>query len=165
MASDVRSTHRQSISFVSGSELVSPILFLDFDGVLHPAGAHSAKFSRLDLLSVVLREPGMVDVRIVVSSTWREIHSLKALRAFFPADLQPRIIGSTPVLDEHDTNFHRSEEIEAWLEEHPEVQRWAALDDDIQGFAARLKHRAVFTDGATGLTASSIAALRALFGG
>ena len=137
-------------------------LFLDFDGVLHPAGPGADKFCRLPLLVALLRESALADVRIVVSSTWREIHSLKVLRAFFPADLQPRIIGSTPVLDEHDTNFHRSEEIEAWLEEHPEVQCWAALDDDIQGFAARLKHRAVFTDSSTGLTEEIIPKLRAL---
>ena len=138
------------------------ILFLDFDGVLHPTGAPAVKFSSLPLLAALLHEPALADVRIVVSSTWREIHSLKGLRAFFPASLQPRIIGSTPVLDEHDTQFHRSEEIEAWLEEHPDVQHWAALDDDVQGFAPRLKNRALFTDGALGLTEAALPALRAL---
>ena len=141
---------------------MNPFLFLDFDGVLHPAGLGADKLCRLGLLAALLREPALANVRIVISSTWREIHSLKALRAFFPADLQSRVIGSTPVLDEHDTNFQRSEEIEAWLEEHPEVQHWAALDDDVQGFASRLKHRAVFTDSGTGLTDELVPKLRVL---
>ena len=138
------------------------ILFLDFDGVLHPAGPGSAKFSRLGLLADLLRDPAFADVQIVVSSTWREIHSLARLRGFFPPDLQPRVIGSTPVLDEYDSDYPRAEEIEAWLEEQSPAPAWAALDDDMQGISTRLKNRVVFTDSSIGLTAETLTMLRVL---
>lgn len=38
------------------------ILFLDFDGVLHPVGTGSLKFSQLGLLADFLREPAHADV-------------------------------------------------------------------------------------------------------
>ena len=141
------------------------ILFLDFDGVLHPAGAGSVKFSQLGLLADFLREPEQADIRIVVSSTWRQIHSLNRLRGLFPADLQARIVGCTPVLDEYDTDFERGEEIEAWLEERPRGAAWVALDDDAGGFPARLKPHVVFTDGHMGLTTEDVASLRSRLAG
>ena len=138
------------------------VLFLDFDGVLHPSGGSDANFSRLPLLATLLRESDLADVQVVVSSTWREVHSLQSLRSFFPADLQPRVIGHTPVLDEHDTQFHRSEEIEAWLAAHHEVQLWAALDDDLEGFSPRFRGRTVFTEGSEGVNGGVLLKLRAM---
>src|SRR5687768_16516543 len=102
---------------------MSRILFVDFDGVLHPAGAGAPKFSRLWLLADFLREPSHLDIEVVISSTLREVHSLAELRAFFPADLRERIVATTPVLDEFDTSYQRSEEIEAWLENR-NVSAW-----------------------------------------
>jgi len=50
------------------------VLFLDFDGVLHPQGGGAAgpRFSQLPLLEAWLREPDHARVGIVISSTWRE---------------------------------------------------------------------------------------------
>jgi len=54
------------------------IIFLDFDGVLHPDGV--GLFSRLPLLESFLSR--MPEAEIVVSSTWREDHTLDELRQF-----------------------------------------------------------------------------------
>jgi hypothetical protein len=144
---------------------VSAILFLDFDGVLHPVGGGVKQFSQLPLLEALLREPGFEGVRVVVSSTWREVHPLKRLQQFFPADLRERVIGVTPVLDEYDSEHERYEEIRAWLDGHPEFARWAALDDDIEGFPAHHRKRAMFTDPETGLKAGDLDGLRLLLRG
>ena len=63
----------------------SPILFLDFDGVLHPASAYAtAPFSRATLLDEALAG---VEVQLVVSSSWRFHHSLEAIRSRLPRGL------------------------------------------------------------------------------
>lgn len=138
------------------------ILFLDFDGVLHPAGAGSEKMVRRPLLEGFLRDPACAHVAVVISSTWREALSIDKLRHLFPADLQPRIIGCTPVLEDTDSDFPRYREIRAWLNRHPLVKRWAALDDSADQFPAPSHANAVFTDPEVGLTDASIAALRKL---
>ena len=138
---------------------MSRILFVDFDGVLHATGAGAANFSKLGLLADFLREPSHLDIQVVISSTWREVQSLAKLRAHFPPDLRERIVGSTPVLDEFDTNYQRSEEIEAWLEEQP-ADTWLALDDDHEGFPARNRANLVAVDPLTGLTPEIIGQLR-----
>ena len=58
------------------------ILFLDFDGVTHPEPYdQDAAFQQLPFIEAVVRD--MVGVEIVVSSSWRESHSLEELREFF----------------------------------------------------------------------------------
>lgn len=138
------------------------ILFLDFDGVLHPTGPRSTKFSQLDVLVGFLRETEFLDLRIVVSSTWRQLYGVERLRRFFPLDIAARIVGVTPVLDEYDSDNERGEEIRAWLEQEAPAAIWAALDDDPEGFSPRLKSRVVLTDGAVGVNQEAIAQLRAL---
>ncbi len=51
----------------------SSIVFLDFDSVPHPAGGVPAyqPLSRLPLLESLPREPGMEQIDVVISSTWR----------------------------------------------------------------------------------------------
>jgi hypothetical protein len=144
---------------------VSAILFLDFDGVLHPVGGGVKQFTQLPLLEALLRDPAFAGVSIVVSSTWRELHSLKRLQQFFNDDLRARVIGVTPVLDEYDSEHERYEEIRAWLDEHAGVTVWAALDDDIEGFPAHHRKRAVFTDPESGLKAGDLERLRLLLQG
>jgi hypothetical protein len=140
------------------------ILFLDFDGVLHPKGAGGAAehFSRRPLLEALLLEAACADVRVVITSTWREAYSLAKLRQFFCAELQPRIIDRTPVLEDLDADHLRYREIRAWLNRHPEVKRWWALDDDRQGFPEAQLARIVLTDPDQALSAANIASLRAL---
>jgi len=138
------------------------VLFLDFDGVLHPAGAGSQKMVRKALLEDFLRDPACAHVSVVISSTWREALSIEKLRRLFAADLQARIIGCTPVLEDTESDFPRFREIRAWLNRNPQVKRWAALDDSVDQFPGHAHANAVFTDPGVGLTDASIAALRKL---
>lgn len=75
----------------------SRILFLDFDGVLHPASRELdprlGHFCWLPYLERVL-EPHP-DVRVVVHSTWRYDHRDDELRALL-GSLAPRYAGSAP---------------------------------------------------------------------
>jgi hypothetical protein len=139
-------------------------LFLDFDGVLHPAGARRnvGDLAQLPLLEAMLREPAHRHVGIVISSTWREAHSLPKLRALFSEDMRARILGVTPVPEDYDSDHARYEEIKAWLDQHPTCTRWVALDDDVEGFPGHRRKTIVLTDPATGLTEANLAALRAL---
>ena len=143
------------------------VLFLDFDGVLHPVGGASAgtRLSQLPLLAAALREPALQHVQIVIASTWRQAHSIERLRRLFPADIAARIIGGTPVLDEYDSEHERYEEIRAWLDEQSEGWQWVALDDDREGFPDRVHKNVVFPDPAIGVTEVDLARIRGLLGG
>lgn len=137
------------------------IIFLDFDGVLHPKGAGGPKFTRLALFESLLREPAVVDVAIVISSTWRQAYSLQALRKFFAPDTAVRIVGCTPSLREYRTGCERGEEVEAWLSKHS-ASLWVALDDDADSFATKLHSRLVLCDGSVGLTEADVAKVRGM---
>lgn len=104
------------------------ILFLDFDGVLHPDGV--GLFSKLALFEAYLLR--MPDVEVVISSTWREDHDLDALRCFFSANVRDKIIGVTPSLDDGFDGGGRQREVHAYLDAaglSTENASWVALDD------------------------------------
>ena len=107
------------------------ILFLDFDGVTHPEPyAPEAAFTQLPLIESVVRE--RVHVAIVVSSSWRESHSLDELRDFFAPDIQPRVVGVTPDMWDQALApaYVRERECLAWLAANrPAGTRWLAIDD------------------------------------
>ena len=104
----------------------------------------------------------MISMRVVITSTWREAHSLSALRQYFSEALRSRIVDCTPQLEETDVDHLRYREIRAWLNQHPEVTRWAALDDDREGFPESQRRRVVLTDSSTGLSPSDLEVVRAL---
>ncbi|KWT97705.1 MULTISPECIES: HAD domain-containing protein [unclassified Variovorax] len=112
------------------------ILFLDFDGVLHPEGEghlpnDGTDFCFLPRLEALLRE--FPHVRIVISSMWRERLSLDELREFFSPDIGPRIIGATPLPKRDNAGYvhaRREGEICEWLAANGGVEQpWVALDD------------------------------------
>lgn len=137
------------------------VLFLDFDGVLHPKGAGHTHFTRLPILEALLRETDLTNVQLVVSSTWRQAYSLTRLRAFFAPDIAERIIGTTASLSDYRSEHERGEEIEAWLSKNGNPA-WVALDDDLEGFSPRMRAKLVLVDGAVGLQAEDAMRLRAL---
>jgi hypothetical protein len=76
------------------------ILFLDFDGVLHPYSpwphddaVRSQYFIHLPRLESVLRD--FAKVQVVIASDWRLYHPLEKLRTFFSEDIRPRVSGTT----------------------------------------------------------------------
>lgn len=142
----------------------SVVLFLDFDGVLHPRGGAMAgeRFSKKAMFEGLLREPALLHIVIVISSTWREAYSLKNLISIFSEDIQPRIIDATPILNDMDSAFQRYREIKGWLSRHPEVNRWVALDDAAGDFPQNKGLNGVFTDPDVGLEKRDIDSLRSL---
>ncbi|RZI44409.1 hypothetical protein EGT07_03035 [Herbaspirillum sp. HC18] len=104
------------------------ILFLDFDGVLHPFDHPAGVFVLLPDFERVMRD--FRDVDIVISSAWRELHPLPALKSLFSPDIRRRIIGATPVFNGMDHPYIREAEILAWLRETGrENEAWLAIDD------------------------------------
>ena len=144
------------------------ILFLDFDGVLHPLPDPQQPgqelFTRLELLEQVLRE--LPEVEVVISSSWREAHPLEELRTYFSRDLQHRIVDVTPVriadseapAEVHE--FVRHCECLAWLRRARRTHtRWLAIDDVASLWAPGCANL-LLIDGSTGLTAESVQLLR-----
>ncbi len=116
------------------------ILFLDFDGVLHPiANIGRDKFMHVPRLESVLRD--FPDVQVVISSMWRS-DGIDACRSHFSDDIAKRIIGGTPWTDTlayaPDSEFIlgvvRHTEIMMWIEQNAYIGPWVALDDSWREF-------------------------------
>jgi hypothetical protein len=114
------------------------ILFLDIDGVLHAQGRKpdgsriTPHFSCKPRFEEWAR--GYPQLQLVISSTWRQIYPLPALRGKFSPDIAARVIDVTPrFVDEKP--YMRQREILAWLAKHrtPETP-WLALDDTVSEF-------------------------------
>ena len=148
------------------------IVFLDFDGVLHPDRSNMApKFCRMPLLEAWLRERPVVEV--VISSSWREVHPFEELVSFFSEDLQTRVVGCTPRLQRSSDGgrfvgwaqtsepfglpvFARELECRRWMHSSWEPCRnWAALDDMPELFEPTCAELVV-CDPALGLTQAQL---------
>lgn len=120
------------------------IIFLDFDGVLHPESAVSTRvsFEHLPRLWRILR--AVPEVEVVFATSWRNSHSFDELVAIVTngggEDLVHRFIGVNPVVDkasrEQGALGHRREECLLWIEANrsrfPIWKKdvpWLALDD------------------------------------
>ena len=111
------------------------IIFLDFDGVLHPFPTRSSDglFSALPIFWKLLDM--LPEVSVVITSTWREHHDLSALTDLITANggerHRDRIVGVTPVIGSPDVIFQgeRQDEIEAWITKNAPGSRYVILDD------------------------------------
>lgn len=136
------------------SGLSARIIFLDIDGVLnstrtciatggYPGEELEAKdLTRFDWIAIGLlrRLCESSGIQIVLSSSWRIIVDIKKLGDA----LGLPIIDKTPVLASS-----RGNEIARWLNEHPEVEQWAIIDDDSDMLDSQ-RSRFVRTDGHEG---------------
>lgn len=115
------------------------ILFLDFDGVLHPHMRREPDFCRLPLLWQILR--ACPNVSVVFSTSWREIYQHDEMVKFVTRDggedLVHRFIGKTPRTPRARSTYVagpqpvRHNECERWLIENDQQHRaWLALDDE-----------------------------------
>lgn len=111
------------------------VLFVDFDGVLHPTLV--ANKPRADEPVVVTTLFGWLpvlirwlsahdDVVVVVHSTWRYTHDLDELRGVL-GELGARVVGVTP-------RGPRFDSILWWLDLNPGVESYRILDDDPSEF-------------------------------
>ncbi len=111
------------------ARMASKLLFLDFDGVLHPISAGEDRhFCRTSLLAATLAGFEGI-VQVVISSDRRGYYTLDELKAMLPAGLATYVVGVTPL---HPGN--RLEEIRAFVAMHAPDSDWRALDDDFLSF-------------------------------
>lgn len=112
------------------------ILFLDFDGVLHPQydgepTPVSEVFCHLPRFESVMRD--FPCVNIVISSTWRSQFTLEELRSRFSPDIAACIIDVTPLSEHIDGKYlpaQREDEILKWMATSRRSDTpWIALDD------------------------------------
>lgn len=142
------------------------LLFLDFDGVLHPQPCRQDElFERLPLLEEWLREH--LQVEVVISSSWRHQVPWQAILERFSPDIRGRVIGHTPPFSEVGPAlvpagiliFQREAEIFAWRQVRGRLaDPWIALDDFPWWFSHRCANL-LTTDPATGLTAAGMVEL------
>ncbi|WP_285354394.1 HAD domain-containing protein [Pseudomonas sp. lyk4-R2A-10] len=130
------------------------ILFLDFDGVLHPDAVYlgrqgptlksdGALFMWAPILAEILSD--FSEVSLVLSTSWVRLLGYKRARSYLPPELQERVIGAT---------WHSSMD-KGWVDEiqwegktrydqicryaaRSKLQHWTALDDDALGWAESL---------------------------
>jgi len=149
------------------------ILFLDFDGVLHPETMLTTRveFEHRPLLWQILRS--VPEVEVVFSTSWRTSHSLDELILLATKgggeDLAHRFVGKNPVINkemrEQGDYAHRRDECIQWIEENrarfPYWIRdipWVALDDIAYWYGLPCFNLHM-TDYRTGLTATDVAAI------
>lgn len=130
-----------------------PVLFLDFDGVLHPTLCLEAEhFCRRPLFEEVMRR--FPAVRIVISSSWRHHFDLERLRPCFSGDIAERIDDTTPLWVPGGP-ANRFQEILAFVcSRGLDEAGWLALDDSAFEFP-RSCANLVLCDGRFGLADDS----------
>lgn len=114
---------------------VPVILFLDFDGVLHPDPCREAcrLFEHAPRLAELLED--FPEVCVVLSTSWRNGRSIDDLAGSLVAPLRARVIGVTPTFGEFAASprlvpYRRQAECLQWLTEQGQEDRpWLALDD------------------------------------
>jgi hypothetical protein len=107
------------------------LIFLDFDGVLHPVTADTDKFFCQAGLLIEAIGGFEQKVQIVISSGYRNLHPLAEIKASLPKPLGDLIVGVTPVCSGRHQRFR---EIAAYLKQYAPKVEWRALDDDALGF-------------------------------
>ncbi|MFN9476517.1 HAD domain-containing protein [Acidovorax sp.] len=141
------------------------LLFLDFDGILHPEFCHASRhFECEPSLAFAI---SALDVEIVVTSTWRHNLELKEIMGRLSDPVSSKIVGMTPRYSQladvpHKLAlYEREAECSAWLSANrPAYTRWVAVDDRpwlFRPFCPNL----FLVDGKRGLDEQSSQSLRA----
>ncbi len=109
---------------------ITPLLFLDIDGVLHPgSGLGDTRLIRANELEIALDG---FSVQVVISSSWRFHLQMVEILEDLPAVLARRVVGATGPA--HIGRWARYHEIKAWLDRHAPLADWRALDDAVFEF-------------------------------
>jgi hypothetical protein len=120
------------------------IIFLDFDGVLHPffpmpelMDEENQYFSRTPQLWKILH--AIPAAQVVFSTSWRDSHDFDNMLDFVTRDggenLAHRFLGNTPNLEAEGHYGRRDLEIKRWLTANAHTGAWLAIDDMAELFA------------------------------
>lgn len=130
------------------------IIFLDIDGVLClPPKWHSVGFSKecCDNLTNILNS---TDAKIVISSTWRrskqDLAEMRKHMVQHGVDIT-QIIDCTPFMSLSGSG-RRGQEIQNWLDNHPEIDTFVVIDDEIWDMDPISDDKIINTLTETGLT-------------
>lgn len=133
------------------------LLYLDFDGVLHPVQG-GERFQHAGLLAEVL-EP-YPQLKIVLSTSWVVLPGFFSAKERLPEALKSRVIGSTfpPDIDERAfLKMPRGQQVyEDVLRRKPAT--WLAIDDDIRGWPREYLNRFVQADYHQGISEPAVLA-------
>jgi hypothetical protein len=107
------------------------VLFLDIDGVVNRVGTRQRYrgFMGIDpfLASMVGKIILDTGAAVVLTSTWRHFQGGRE-------EVDRHVYKTFDVTPIADTGF-RGEEVKMWLDDHPEVTRYAIVDDDSDFYA------------------------------
>lgn len=117
------------------------IVFLDFDGVLHPDPCTDRRrlFEHAGRLAQSLAP--FAEVGLVLSTAWRTVRPFDELLGILPAGLSERIVDRTPIFGSFKARpnlvpYRRHAECVQWLaDNHLQNADWLALDDRPDEFA------------------------------
>jgi CO dehydrogenase/acetyl-CoA synthase gamma subunit (corrinoid Fe-S protein) len=101
------------------------VLFLDIDGVVNSAklGTMAGLFPIDPMAAFRVGKIELdTDCKVVLSSSWRHHPEAKEV-------VEKKVVKLYDVTPDGDT-YYRGDEIQEWLDKHPEVTRYAVLDDD-----------------------------------
>lgn len=124
-------------------------IFIDFDGVLHPAGGPAGSclpFEWLsDLAAILSSHPA---IRIVVHSSWHLTYPHEEIREFLSA------------LSAHEIDIvgpgEKLQAITAYRSAHPEIERGLVIDDEPSEFLAEFPLQVVACDPTTGISCQPV---------
>jgi hypothetical protein len=142
-----------------------PVLYLDFDGVLHPEGVYQRRgfrpyvkhpeghklFENAELLTEVLKPH--TDVAIVLSTSWARAFGYTRAAGYLPTALRQRCVGATWHREMDRYLFEVTSRGQQVLDDvgrrHP--KSWLAIDDDANGWGSSLNTHVVITDPVLGI--------------
>jgi len=127
-------------------------VFLDIDGVLVPeknfdsSNANEDMFLKFDPICLKLFEDILEahpDVLVGISSSWRDLFTLEAVKSFFSQNIAARIIGFTPLLDSENDDVYldyRYKEIQEFLKlQNASADDWVAINDRREYYPSETK--------------------------
>lgn len=145
----------------------SRVLFLDFDGVLHPDAvfmtrkgpklrSDGALFMWADLLVEVLDD--FPQVQVVLSTSWARHLGFSRARSYLPASLKARVIGAT-----WHSSMGKGWFYQTWWDKASRYEQicryvsrahlvsWVSIDDDAEHWPVEAQGNLVRCDGQLGL--------------
>lgn len=139
-----------------------PVLFLDFDGVLHPASVYRIG----DEIFLARREVSLFEwapllvyalapypsVQLVLSTSWVRVVGFDKAKDWLPDELQSRTLDATwhSRLGHRWESLSRYEQVCQYVQQHS-CDRWVALDDDVRHWGGTHRENLVATSPNGGL--------------